>query len=776
MPNLSRAVTWWEEWQLRILVLGSLFVQWFLFLSATLRKRAIPSWSRFLIWLAYLGSDALAIYALATLFNRHKNQDGSSRSNLLEVMWAPILLLHLGGLETISAYNMEDNELWRRNIVTAVSQVTVAIYVFCKSWPAGGDKRLLVAAILFFVHGVNRCMNKPSYLMAGSLFGLLVSADRAGAVSARRGGINTSAPLECFVQDARAFIDADNNPPPTPGDGVSVPVLHVPHRLAVLHEPQRLILELLSPYSDRILLLKYFWVLDAHEAYNKLRRGLSNIFDQIYTKKKDIVGKYIINFNPFTVRKTAVRKEGSTAICVVTYMELAARMLLQLPATTLFLKSHKEAYNQVDVKVTYILLCSSVVLEVCVFVFARLRDSDMSRWPETVAQYSLIGYFTKRHSDWRIVLSNTVKLTAGIISVDNDYTESLLQPLYSIESCGPSSSRSIVKLVLQHLKTGWKDHISDAATYRMFNNQRGQLTLRSNGCLQDLGWSLMGPFDESVLLWHIATDFCFYYSNGDHQCGTDRQSPDASSNGQCRGFAWCENSLHHQKAVQCREMSNYMVHLLHLNPEMLMVGARPYLFSTAFEELEAMLMSRFPSEFEILKKMFLERILFVLPEGRELTQGIIRVILSAEDSQEEEDSQQGFIKNAWVIAEILLSLGDEKMWEVIQGVWVEKLCFSAGRSRGYLHAKSLGTGGELLSYIWLLMSYMGMETLAEKIQKEELPCEGGNTHTGLSSSTSEVHTGPSSSTSEIITGSTPSSSRLPTDTAPSTSEICITLH
>jgi hypothetical protein len=39
------------------------------------------------------------------------------------------------------------------------------------------------------------------------------------------------------------------------------------------------------------------------------------------------------------------------------------------------------------------------------------------------------------------------------------------------------------------------------------------------------------------------------------------------------------------------------------------------------------------------------------------------------------------------------------------------------RCRGYLHAKSLGKGGEYLSYIWLLMSYMGMETLAERMQR-----------------------------------------------------------
>ena len=54
---------------------------------------------------------------------------------------------------TISAYNIEDNELWSQHLLTAVSQVTVAIYVFSKSWPPGGDKRLLQAAIVLFVPG-----------------------------------------------------------------------------------------------------------------------------------------------------------------------------------------------------------------------------------------------------------------------------------------------------------------------------------------------------------------------------------------------------------------------------------------------------------------------------------------------------------------------------------------------------------------------------------------------------------------------------------------------
>ncbi|KAL6655042.1 hypothetical protein ACP70R_005868 [Stipagrostis hirtigluma subsp. patula] len=87
--GLTSAVHWWEESQLRILVMSSLIIQWILFLSSLVRKSAIPGWVRSIIWLAYLGSDAVAIYALATLFNRYKSQDRSlsqGGSGVLEVV------------------------------------------------------------------------------------------------------------------------------------------------------------------------------------------------------------------------------------------------------------------------------------------------------------------------------------------------------------------------------------------------------------------------------------------------------------------------------------------------------------------------------------------------------------------------------------------------------------------------------------------------------------------------------------------------------------------
>ena len=144
--NISSVVDWWEEWQLRILVLGSLAIQLYLAVVAPFRKlTGLNYLNRLLIWVSYLGGDALAIYALATLFNRQKKLQchssyGDAGSHDLEVLWAPILLIHLGGRMTISAYNIEDNELWLRHVGVAISQVyihllldTIYYYIFLSS-------------------------------------------------------------------------------------------------------------------------------------------------------------------------------------------------------------------------------------------------------------------------------------------------------------------------------------------------------------------------------------------------------------------------------------------------------------------------------------------------------------------------------------------------------------------------------------------------------------------------------------------------------------------
>jgi hypothetical protein len=62
---------------------------------------------------------------------------------------------------------------------------------------------------------------------------------------------------------------------------------------------------------------------------------------------------------------------------------------------------------------------------------------------------------------------------------------------------------------------------------------------------------------------------------------------------------------------------------------------------------------------------------------------------------------------------LIEDLNEEQRWKVIQGVWVEMLCYSASRCRGYLHAKSLGVASEFLTNVWLLWWFMGMQTLPD---------------------------------------------------------------
>ncbi|WVZ95089.1 hypothetical protein U9M48_040893 [Paspalum notatum var. saurae] len=94
-------------------------------------------------------------------------------------------------------------------------------------------------------------------------------------------------------------------------------------------------------------------------------------------------------------------------------------------------------------------------------------------------------------------------------------------------------------------------------------------------------------------------------------------------------------------------ISNYMMHLLFANPEMLLPGSRRTLFTTAYEELEHII------------------------HGDDLSQ------------LDEKGFTQKIIDKSWALAQGLLQIVDDRrMWEVIKDVWIEMLCFSADEYGG----------------------------------------------------------------------------------------------
>jgi hypothetical protein len=158
---LGRLLELVNEWEIQLLVLLSFTLQLFLFFTGSLRRRSKNRLLRGTIWIAYLGADVVAIYALGFL-SRHAdatdNHDGdaSSSSRLahpLAFLWAPFLLFHLGGQDTITAFAMEDNNLWLRHLLNLLVQVTLALYVFWKS-SSWQSTEVLVPGLLLFVAGI----------------------------------------------------------------------------------------------------------------------------------------------------------------------------------------------------------------------------------------------------------------------------------------------------------------------------------------------------------------------------------------------------------------------------------------------------------------------------------------------------------------------------------------------------------------------------------------------------------------------------------------------
>lgn len=166
----------WNIWDLRILVLLSMLMQIILIVFGPRRKFTSATWLTILVWVAYLLADYMATVSLSTLSKKNQTLQSiqsSSSSHQLEVFWAPFLLLHLGGPDTITAYSLEDHTLWLRHLLSLVVQVQVALYAFAKSW--NSEQPLTYLAIPVFIIGLIKCSERVWVLKSASFQGIQYS-------------------------------------------------------------------------------------------------------------------------------------------------------------------------------------------------------------------------------------------------------------------------------------------------------------------------------------------------------------------------------------------------------------------------------------------------------------------------------------------------------------------------------------------------------------------------------------------------------------------------
>ncbi|GLT35250.1 hypothetical protein SLA2020_097180 [Shorea laevis] len=153
----------WDTWNIRGLIILSLLLQSFLTLSVQLRERRggkcfimIP------LWIAHLLADWVATFTTGLMSRAERND--------ILAFWAPFLLLHLGGPDTITSFSMEDNEFWIRHLLGLILQVGSTIYVILQSLP---HNKLWQPTLLVLIAGIIKYAerNRAFYLSSVELFG-----------------------------------------------------------------------------------------------------------------------------------------------------------------------------------------------------------------------------------------------------------------------------------------------------------------------------------------------------------------------------------------------------------------------------------------------------------------------------------------------------------------------------------------------------------------------------------------------------------------------------
>lgn len=80
------------------------------------------------------------------------------------------------------------------------------------------------------------------------------------------------------------------------------------------------------------------------------------------------------------------------------------------------------------------------------------------------------------------------------------------------------------------------------------------------------------------------------------------------------------------------------------------------------------------------------------------------------------DRSKSVLFEASRLAKELHKMEEQKKWGTVSRVWVEMLSYAASHCRAAAHAQQLSKGGELATFVWLMMAHFG---LGEQFQINE---------------------------------------------------------
>jgi len=515
----EKVLNLWNNWEIRGMVLLSLLLQTILIIFGSRRKTTRRIWIRILVWSAYLSADTVATFALGYLARNQGDSSGDSSekaNNSIQAFWAPFLLLHLGGPDTITSYSILDNELWLRHLLGLGVQVGVVFYVFSRSWASG---ILTFIAIPMFIVGIVKYAERTWVLWSSSsevLKKSILSKFRPFYPLMALTKTRDQALEGNYLLQAYTFLDIS------------------------MFMMQDLVPGIPALIRNRRLISKY----SAGDAFKVVEVELGLIYDMLYTKA------------PLIYSRAGI------------FLRFISSLLSVTAFITFQVKIDKHAYSTTDITITYLLFAAAVFLEFYTFLCLVLSDwtmiwlIDEGRNALTSAIYSQLRKLT-RSERWSRSISQYNLISSSIQSKPHKCLEFLgiNEKMRQMFVHQVDMNGDLQGLIFGHLQKKAEKmeedfNFIDKNLRSKIIGQRGDGVLEREGLLLDYKWCTTEvEFSRSILVWHLATDICYR---------VDIKEAEAYLNKDGRIVS--------KEYETSRCLSEYMMYLLVIRPNMLSKG------------------------------------------------------------------------------------------------------------------------------------------------------------------------------------------------------------
>ncbi|KAK1592390.1 hypothetical protein Q3G72_024065 [Acer saccharum] len=647
-------------------------------------------------------TDSVATIALGLLLNDlgqiYEKGGKLDPESELKAFWAPFLLLHLGGPDTITAYSLEDNELFLRHAFQLAVQTGATLLIFFLGW--NGSRHSFLSIPMIFV-GVIKYGERTWSLWSASsdrLRDTMLTPADPGPNYSKLADEYALKHAEGFyveveeLKDDQGGIDLPESAAKSTLDANNIRTAH-----ALFGTFKRLFADLILSFQDREKSLSIFQSLsdDIDKAFNVIAIELGFMYDLLYTKASVIYTTWGLISRGITTSLTCLvlvifsvsdkRKYSKKVDVYVTFLLLVVAIILEIYAALLLLFSDQSKRWLIEHKrtsiVKFINHCSTILVKV-------------PRWSNIMTQYSITCFCLKEKPGHKILR------------------------LFHLDKLREKHRYKTSEKVPDILKKSIFKHVGEK--YRQFKEKQGTNTIIRDLYAQPVGsvvlkewsnkiskiefdhqeWSNKIEFDQSILIWHIATDLC-YFSSSDQELKDDN----------------CKTS---------KLLSDYMLYLLVMYPFLLPVGIGLIRFRDTQSEASSFFKER-RSIFSITQshnnqasqdqgtgtnQSHNDQAPDQDQKRKNRTEAItmlLRVKTHVPPIKVKGDRSKSVLFDACRLASALNKISDKKKkWEMIRDVWLEMLTYAACQSRGSQHARHLRRGGELLTHVWLLMSHFGL--------------------------------------------------------------------